>query len=61
MYPSTESTTLFVDWLAQQQLGRKRLLDTHLAATLWSAGGRRMMTANPHDFAILRGFELLAP
>jgi len=60
VYPTAESTALFLDWLAQHQLGRKRLLDTHLAATLWSAGVRRLMTSNPRDFAIFGGFELLS-
>lgn len=60
VYPSAESTALFLDWLGQHQLGRKRLLDTHLAATLWSAGVRRLMTANSRDFAIFGGFELLS-
>jgi predicted nucleic acid-binding protein len=59
VYPTAESTVLFLDWLDQHKLGRKRLLDTHLAATLWSAGVRRLMTANPRDFSILGGFELL--
>jgi len=59
VFPTPESTALFLDWLAQHQLGRKRLLDTHLAATLWSAGVRRLMTSNPRDFAIFPGFEIL--
>ena len=61
VYPTAESTALFLDWLAQYQLGRKRLLDTHLAATLWSAGVRRIMTSNPRDFTIFGEFELLSP
>ena len=56
-----ESTALFLGWLMQHGLGRKRLLDTHLAATLWSAGVRRLMTSNPRDFTIFGAFELLSP
>jgi predicted nucleic acid-binding protein len=61
IFPSSDSVALFLDWLTQHQLGRKRLLDIHLAATLWCAGVRRLMTANPRDFAIFPGFELLSP
>ena len=59
-YATAESTTLFLDWLTQHRLGRKRLLNTHLAVTLWSAGVRRLMTSNPRDFTIFGGFELLS-
>lgn len=61
VYPTAESTSLFLEWLAQHHLGRKRLLDTQLAATLWSAGIRRLLTSNTRDFAIFGGFDLLSP
>ncbi len=61
VYPTAESTALFLEWLAEHGLGRKRLLDTHLAATLWAAGVRRLLTSNPRDFSPFRGFELLCP
>jgi len=32
IYPSGETTRLFLDWLTQYRLGRKRLLDTLLAS-----------------------------
>jgi len=35
VFPSTESTVLFLDWMQRHQLGRKRILDTQLAAILW--------------------------
>jgi len=44
----------------RHQLGRKRILDTQLAATLWSAGIQRLVTSNPVDFRLL-GFEALVP
>jgi hypothetical protein len=47
--------------MRQHQLGRKRILDTQLAATLWQADVRRLLTSNPADFQIFGGFELLAP
>ena len=44
--------------LQRHQLGRKRILDTQLAAILWTAGVRQVFTANPADFKIF-GFQLL--
>jgi len=49
---------LFLDWMQRHQLGRKRILDTQLAAILWTAGVRRLLTANPADFHLF-GFQLL--
>ena len=49
IFPGTESARLFLSWLVQFRLGRKRLLDTLLAAT-WSEGGvKQILTLNwPH-------------
>ena len=60
VYPTSASTTLFLDWLAQYRLGRKRLLDTQLAATLWNAGARQIFTSNARDFEGF-GFAVLSP
>ena len=59
VFPSAESTALFLDWMQRHQLGRKRILDTQLAAILWTAGVRQVITANPADFHIF-GFQLLS-
>ncbi len=53
-------TTFLVQLEPRFQLGRKRILDTQLAATLWSAGIQRLVTSNPADFKLL-GFETLVP
>ena len=58
--PTAAATDLFLSWLAQFQLGRKRLLDTQLAAILWTAGVRRLFTSNPRDFTLF-GFHVLSP
>lgn len=58
--PTDDSTRRTLDWLQQHQLGRKRILDTQLAASLWHAGVRRLVTSNPDDFRIF-GFEVLTP
>ena len=53
IYPNAETMTTTLEWLGQFGLGRKRLLDTHLAATLWTIGVRRVLTLNAGDFASL--------
>ena len=58
--PTDDSTRLALDWLQRHQLGRKRILDTQLAASLWNAGVRRLVTSNPDDFRLF-GFEVLVP
>ena len=57
VFPTDESTRLFLDWMQRHQLGRKRILDTQLAATMWAAGVRHLLTSNPADFQIF-GFHL---
>lgn len=48
-------------WMRQYNLGRKRILDTQLAAALHTNGVRRLLTSNPGDFAIFRVFETVTP
>jgi predicted nucleic acid-binding protein len=45
-------------WLRQHRLGRKRLLDTLIAATWWSAGIQEVFTLNPVDFKIFEALTL---
>jgi len=59
-YPTDASTALFLDWMQRHKLGRKRILDTQLAAIFWTAGVRQILTANPGDFQIF-GFQTLVP
>ena len=61
VFPTPDSVGLSLDWMARHRLGRKRVLDTALAATLHTAGVRRLFTANPDDFRIFGVFELLVP
>src|SRR5688500_9671721 len=46
VFPTDESTAQFYRWMQAHQLGRKRILDTQLAATLLSAGVRRLFTSD---------------
>lgn len=56
VFPTAESTLLFLGWLEEFQLGRKRLLDTQLAATLLSAEVSSVLTLNHADFVTLKNF-----
>jgi predicted nucleic acid-binding protein len=60
VYHTEESMRLFLDWMNRFKLGRKRILDTQLAAMLWTAGARRIITSNIADFQLL-GFDTLSP
>lgn len=52
---------LCLRWLRERHLGRKRILDTLLAATLHRHGVRRLLTSNPDDFRVFGAFELVVP
>lgn len=54
--PGVESTRLMLQWLRDHRLGRKRLLDTQLAATYHAAGITRLVTLNHADFAVFGVF-----
>ena len=60
VFPDGQAVAHFHRWLTRHQLGRKRLLDTLLAATLHSAGIRRIVTNNERDFKILGGLETVS-
>jgi len=57
--PSAAAMGRFFDWMVQHQLGRKRILDTLLAATYVTAGVARLVTANPSDYRIFDRLELI--
>jgi toxin-antitoxin system PIN domain toxin len=61
IYPDDSATRQFLAWLKQHSLGRKRLLDTFLAATYRKAGISSILTTNPSDFATFGGFTCVAP
>jgi predicted nucleic acid-binding protein len=56
VFPSAESTLLFLGWLEAHQLGRKRLLDTMLASTLHGGGVTSLLTLNAGDFSVFGSF-----
>lgn len=61
VFPDDGATRQFLAWLQQFNLGRKRLLDTLLAATYYQAGVRSLLTTNPADFAIFQVFACITP
>ena len=57
VFPTAESTLLFLGWLEEHQLGRKRLLDTMLASTLQAGGVTSILTLNRDDFGVCGSFS----
>jgi predicted nucleic acid-binding protein len=49
---------LWLKWLADFQLGRKRLLDTLIAVTWHAAGFNEICTLNPRDFKVFDVFHI---
>ena len=61
VFPDGAATQQFLSWLQQFSLGRKRLLDTFLAATYHQAGIQSILTTNASDFAIFGVFNCITP
>jgi predicted nucleic acid-binding protein len=59
VFPDGRGVADFIEWLRTYQLGRKRLLDTMLAATFRSAGIRRIITNNEADYRVFGCFEIV--
>jgi len=55
-FPTAESTLLFLGWVEEFKLGRKRLLDTMLASTLQGGGVTSVLTLNRDDFTVFGSF-----
>jgi predicted nucleic acid-binding protein len=61
VFPGDGAVQQFLTWMQQHHLGRKRLLDTLLAATYAHAGISSLLTTNPSDFTILGSFQCITP
>lgn len=55
---SASAMTQFFAWMRQHRLGRKRLLDTQLAATFYAAGISSILTLNRSDFDLFGCFTI---
>ena len=60
VFPDGGCATDFLGWLARHRSGRKRLLDTLLAATYQRAGIKRLLSNNEKDFRVFGCFEIVA-
>ncbi len=61
VYPNPQSTVLFLKWMQEFKLGRKRLLDTMLAATYAENGIRTVYSSNQGDYQIFNYFRVVSP
>jgi predicted nucleic acid-binding protein len=61
IYETLKTLDQTLDWMQKLQLGRKRILDTHLASILYTNGVARLLTSNPADFKIFTEIEVLSP
>jgi predicted nucleic acid-binding protein len=59
--PSQKALAQALVWMRQHKLGRKRILDTHLAAILHTSGISGLLTSNPSDFALFGVIQTVAP
>jgi predicted nucleic acid-binding protein len=59
--PGDAAVAQFFVWHRDHGLGRKRILDTLLAATYRSAGISSLLTTNANDFSILGAFQCVTP
>lgn len=55
--PSSATVDMAMEWMARFSLGRKRILDTSLAAVYHLAGVRRLATGNRADFEVFGVFS----
>ena len=59
VYPDEESLELFLGWMTEFRLGRKRVLDTMLAATYAAQGVTQLATLDPNDFRSFDRFDFV--
>jgi hypothetical protein len=59
--PTPASVQQALRWMRQFNLGRKRILDTQLAAIFHTSNVTRILTSNPADFAVFGVFDIITP
>jgi predicted nucleic acid-binding protein len=59
IFPTDDSVRMAWHWMQQFRLGRKRILDTHLAAIWHVHSVDRIVSPNPADFAVFGVFDIL--
>ena len=58
LFPTVDAVAQFFDWMRQHRLGRKRLLDTQLAAMFHTAGISSILSLNRTDFELFGCFAV---
>lgn len=58
LFPSEKSSRQYFSWLESLKLGRKRLLDTELAAIYHANSVQNLVTSNARDFEVFGCFEI---
>ena len=61
MLPTDVAIALFHTWMRRHQLGRKRVLDTLLAATYRAADVTSLLTLNATDFTVFDELSCIPP
>ena len=59
VFPDGNAVSDFFAWLRHHQLGRKRLLDTLLAASFRQAKVTKIISNNARDYEVLGAFEVV--
>jgi predicted nucleic acid-binding protein len=59
IYPDGESVPTWIGWLRAHRLGRKRLLDTLLAASCSAYGVSTVISNNDKDYNVFGKFEII--
>ena len=57
IFPNDQVVRRFLAWMREHSLGRKRLLDTLLAATYYESGITRVVTSNARDYRVFGVFD----
>jgi predicted nucleic acid-binding protein len=57
--PNEPAIQLWLKWMEEFRLGRKRILDTQYAALLHASAVRRILTNNADDFQVFGVFEIV--
>lgn len=58
VFATGDSTALFLHWMRIHRLGRKRILDTQIAALYYSANVKEIATTDSRDFRVFDVFEV---
>lgn len=58
VYSSDDASALFLHWMEVYRLGRKRTLDTQIAAIYYSAKVMEIATTDFRDFGTFEAFKI---